>query len=53
MGAAGALGAALSGVALAFFGFPGLNLAAALAAAVVLVFALLEAVRKRETESQS
>lgn len=53
MSAAGALGAALSGVALAFFGFPGLNLAAALAAAAVLVFALLEAVRKRETQSQS
>ena len=50
MGAAGALGAALSGVALAFFGFAGLNLAAALAAAVVLVFAVVEAARNRGTQ---
>ncbi|QTG83129.1 MFS transporter [Arthrobacter crystallopoietes] len=50
MGAAGALGAALSCVALAFFGFAGLNLAAALAAAVVLVFAVVEAARNRGTQ---
>lgn len=52
MGAAGALGAALSGVALAFFGFAGLNLAAALAAAVVLVFAVVEAARNRGSQRQ-
>jgi MFS family permease len=53
MGAAGALGAALSGVALAFFGFAGLNLAAALAAGVVLVFAVVEAARNRRIQQRT
>ena len=53
MGAAGALGAALSGVALAFFGFAGLNLAAALAAGVVLAFAVVETARNRASQRQT
>ena len=47
MGAAGAVGGGFSGVLLAWLGYPGLNLAAGLLAAVVIAAVLFRMVRKQ------